>query len=80
MIVVLVTHMSNGEESREFGGIACDVIDCKAHEPQKPEVKNLFELGWYIAPGVHRCPQHYHEETVPQKTRRLHTDKNGKRL
>jgi len=69
MIVVLIEHLSNGDTSHTFGGIACDVEGCEAHEPQPPSNrKDLMKEGWFIAPGRHRCPEHFHEDVPGRGT------------
>jgi len=67
MIVIIVDKLGNGDVSKKFGGIACDVEGCEAYEPQSAEGrKNLAQLGWFIAPGRHRCPEH-HDVDVPAR-------------
>lgn len=61
MIVIRVSRLSNGDLSKTFGGIECDVVGCGAIENtvDTTERKNLIAAGWFIRPGLHRCPKHY---------------------
>jgi hypothetical protein len=65
MIVILKGEQSNGDKYTRFGGIACDVEGCAAFEPpfeRADRREALIERGWFIAPGQHRCPEHYHTD------------------
>jgi len=81
MIIVLVERLSNGDTSKSFGGVACDVEGCEAHEPQPAnDRKDLIALGWFIAPGQHRCPEHFNEDVPGRGTEHRETAKITKAI
>jgi hypothetical protein len=49
---------------RKYSHIECDAPGCIVVSPTAAELlkQSLFERGWFIAGGKHRCPEHYHEE------------------
>lgn len=55
MIVILKGQQSNGDGFTRFGWTECDVEGCGKRAPKDV---NLVEIGWFIAPGQHRCPAH----------------------
>lgn len=61
MIVILTKRINATETSKTFGGVVCDVCETPA-----PRGEPLLALGWFIAPGQHRCPEHYHDD-VPAR-------------
>lgn len=83
MIVILISHLSNGDTSKTFGGIACDVEGCDAHEPpfEKDDRREaLLQRGWFVAPGQHRCPEHYSTEVPGRSPEHRHVDTISKRI
>lgn len=47
--------------ANEYSHVECDVPGCGFMSPPTDElaVKNLFERGWFIKNGTHRCPNHF---------------------
>lgn len=63
----MIVFKKNGESSRSYSHIECDAPDCDemsppAHVLQK---RNLFEHGWHLRGGTHRCPKHVDVDTQP---------------
>jgi hypothetical protein len=79
MVIILVNHINSREEAHSFGGIACDVC-----EEMAPDVKDrrddLMALGWFIAPGKHRCPKHHHDDVPARGPQHRTADVAVKRL
>lgn len=47
---------------RAYSHIECDASpECSAVSPPASDLlkKNLFERGWFVHNGMHRCPEHY---------------------
>ena len=61
MIIIIKGKQSNGDGFTRFGWIECDVEDC-GERGTDTDRKSLVEQGWFIAPGRHRCPKHYHHD------------------
>lgn len=83
MIVVLIGKLGNGDETKTFGGIACDVEGCEAHEPPFDKADRrtaLIERGWFIAPGQHRCPEHFNTDVPGRGVEHRTTDIVTKRI
>ena len=52
--------------SHQYSHIECDVPDCGARAPtpsELPSGKSLFDIGWFLKGGQHRCPDHFDVET-----------------
>lgn len=83
MIVILINKLSNGDEAHLFGGIACDVEGCETFEPPfngDDRRTALIERGWFIEPGKHRCPEHFHTDAPSRGPDRRVTDVISKRI
>lgn len=82
MIVILVSKLSNGDVSKTFGGVECDAIGCGTIEngPEESSPKNLAAAGWYIRPGVHRCPKHFDEDAPARGIEHREVEQVTKRI
>lgn len=85
MIVIIVEKWANGDEAHRFGGIACDVEGCDVlSEPFNTSTaeqrQNLFDAGWFISPGQHRCPKHFNDETPTRGPQYREVDLVTKRI
>lgn len=51
---------------KEYSHIECDVEGCGKVSPPTEELNrlSLFQRGWYVAAGTHRCPDHVNIETA----------------
>lgn len=58
-----------GFNGKEYSHIECDVEGCGTVSPPVAELvsgKSLFERGWFIKDGKHRCPEHVNTEAGAQ--------------
>lgn len=55
------------ETGRTYSHIECDFPDCATTSPIASELlkESLFQRGWFVAGGKHRCPDHFHDEIEP---------------
>lgn len=51
---------------KEYSHIECDVSGCGAVSPPQEELNrlSLFQRGWYLVGGKHRCPEHVGEDVA----------------
>jgi hypothetical protein len=69
-IVFVLLPEAERTEARQhhYGYIECDAEGCTERSPPSAEVVakgGLSQMGWFIAGGVHRCPDHYSDNTPP---------------
>jgi hypothetical protein len=68
-MIVMVKTDEVAFAPRKFSHIECDV--CGERAPSYKEMhdkgKSLFDLGWFVAPGQHRCSKHFHDDDAPGK-------------
>lgn len=59
--MIVFKKTANG---RGYSHIECDVPECTIVSPDAAGLlqKSLFQRGWFVAGGKHRCPEHFHEE------------------
>jgi hypothetical protein len=69
MLVFVKLSQPIADRTHTYSHIECDVPGCGMRSPPSSELmasgKSLTELGWYLAGGVHRCPEHYDRDDVP---------------
>lgn len=63
-MIVFKTSERPAFGGKEYSHIECDVPDCGKVSPPQEELNrlSLFQRGWHIAGGQHRCPEHVNEE------------------
>lgn len=65
-MIVFKTSNDPAFGGKQYSHIECDVEGCGVMSPPTPELHkkdgSLFERGWFIDGGKHRCPKHFHEE------------------
>lgn len=71
MIVFVLLPENERTEHRQhhYSHIECDVEGCGVRAPSAAESlkhHGIMNMGWFVAPGQHRCPDHYHME-VPAR-------------
>lgn len=63
LVFVLLPEPERTEERQHhYSHIECDVAGCDQRSPPTIELHkgpSLFERGWFIDGGRHRCPEHY---------------------
>lgn len=68
MIVFVLLPEAQRTEHRthHYSHIECDVQGCGVRSPAAQVMVakgGLSQMGWFIAGGQHRCPEHYTTET-----------------
>jgi hypothetical protein len=51
----------------QYSHIRCDADNCAERSPEikvMSDAGGLHQLGWFVAGGEHRCPEHFFEETA----------------
>jgi hypothetical protein len=64
IVFVLLPEAERTEHKQHhYSHIECDVPGCGVRAPKPSEMQGgLMHMGWWIGPGQHRCPRHYHDE------------------
>lgn len=54
--------------AHSYSHIECDAPGCVVVSPTADMIlqMSLFERGWFVAGGKHRCPDHFNDEIEPQ--------------
>lgn len=68
-MIVSKTSDSPAFGGKEYSHIECDAAGCIVVSPPAAELlkgPSLFERGWFISNGKHRCPEHFHDDVETQ--------------
>lgn len=79
-VVILINKTVGDDEVHQYGGVECDAEGCTVIVKVTENGPSLFDQGWFIEPGKHRCPEHFHVETPRREPQRRFVDKAGKRI
>lgn len=69
VFILLPANDRTATRTHHYSHIECDVEGCGVRSPPPVELlagHGLMNMGWFVGPGVHRCPKHYHDE-VPAR-------------
>jgi len=67
VFVLLPEADRTATRTHHYSHIECDV--CGEHSPDSAVLvanHGLSHMGWFVGPGQHRCPKHYHDEVAPR--------------
>ena len=55
------------ETGKEYSHIECDFPGCIVVSPIAADLlkESLFQRGWFVKDGKHRCPEHFHDDGLP---------------
>lgn len=79
-VIILISKTVGDDEVKTYGGVECDVEGCTTAAKHRDGQPNLFEQGWFVAPGRHRCPKHFNDEAPAREPQRRYVDLHTKRL